>query len=120
MKKFNLERALAGDTIITRDGGQAVIVKGISAREDYGDFLAVVSLHGTPELIEVWNDGRHFTDIDEPSLYDLFMATVKKEGWINIYKDSRTGVGAVFKTEEGARATAVDDYVTTIKIEWEE
>ena len=120
MKKFNLERAFAGDPVVTREGHKAVIVKEVGAREDFGDILVIVFENGKPELLEVWDNGKRFVDPKENSMYDLFMAAVKKEGWVNVYKESRTSVGAVFKTEEGARATAVDDYVTTTKIEWEE
>jgi len=120
MSKFNLEKAMAGAPVVTRGGQKAVIVNGVSTREDFGDFVAVVNVNGRAQVFEIWNDGRYYTTKGEESVYDLFMAPVKREGWVNVYKESRTSVGAVFKTEEEARATAVDDYVATVKIEWDE
>lgn len=59
---------------------------------------------------------------DNPN--DLFFATEKKTGWVNVYKDydDTTIIGAVHDTEEEAMSINNDSltYVDTIKIEWEE
>ena len=56
--------------------------------------------------------------------YDLFFAPVKKSGWINLYKiNSIISPGPrAYDTEEEAESAAVDksNYISTIKIEWEE
>ena len=122
MKQFNLEEYLANPSrkIVTREGKPARIictdVKGASysvlALVDKGDYEG-------PTL---------YTKKGEYSLgtecsYDLFFAPEKKEGWINIYK---SGFGwslgtNIWQTEEEAKKwVGAADYVTTIKIEWEE
>lgn len=42
----------------------------------------------------------------------------KREGWINIYRDDRTGE-AIYKTKEDAEGSSTFK-IATIKIEWEE
>ena len=55
---------------------------------------------------------------------DLFSSPVKKEGWMNLYKrDFGLVQGDLVRdSEEAAKKIAAgdEDYITTIKIEWEE
>lgn len=56
---------------------------------------------------------------------DLFFAPEKKEGWINIYKyNSKITPGSqVYNTKEeaeSAKGASLVDYISTIKIQWEE
>ena len=55
---------------------------------------------------------------------DLFFAPETHEGWINVYRnnDSHTYAGAVYDSKEDAekRKESDENYVATIKIEWEE
>lgn len=49
------------------------------------------------------------------------MFTRKKEGWLNIYKDFEDTVCCVYPTEKALEDGETEkDYITTIKIEWEE
>ena len=122
MKPFNLEEYLTNPSrkIMTKEGKPVRIictdVKGASysvlALVDKGDYEA-------PTL---------YTKKGEYSLgtegsYDLFFAPEKKEGWVNVYKsESNRSLGAgIWQTEEEAKKwEGAADYVTTIKIEWEE
>ena len=122
MKPFNLEEYLANPSrkIVTKEGKPVRIictdVKGASysvlALVDKGDYEA-------PTL---------YTKKGEYSLgtegsYDLFFAPEKHEGWINVYKsESNRSLGAgIWQTEEEAKKwEGAADYVTTVKIEWEE
>ena len=122
MKPFNLEEYLANPSkkIVTKEGKPARIictdVKGASysvlALVDKGDYEA-------PPL---------YTKKGEYSLgtegsYDLFFAPEKHEGWVNVYKsENNRSLGAgIWQTEEEAKKwEGAADYVTTIKIEWEE
>ena len=122
MKSFNLEEYLANPSrkIVTKEGKPVRIictdVKGASysvlALVDKGDYEA-------PTL---------YTKKGEYSLgtegsYDLFFAPEKHEGWVNVYKsESNRSLGAgIWQTEEEAKKwEGAADYVTTIKIEWEE
>ena len=122
MKPFNLEEYLANPSrkIVTKEGKPVRIictdVKGASysvlALVDKGDYEA-------PTL---------YTKKGEYSLgtegsYDLFFAPEKHEGWVNVYKsESNRSLGAgIWQTEEEAKKwEGAADYVTTVKIEWEE
>ena len=122
MKPFNLEEYLANPSkkIMTKEGKPVRIictdVKGVSysvlALVDKGDYEA-------PTL---------YTKKGEYSLgtegsYDLFFAPEKHEGWVNVYKSgiSRSLGAGIWQTEEEAKKwEGAADYVTTIKIEWEE
>ena len=59
--------------------------------------------------------------------YRIKPRTVKREGWVNIYKDHNSGAawgGRVHATEDRAKEMAIagtSEYrVGTVKIEWEE
>ena len=122
MKQFNLEEYLANPSkkIVTREGNPARIictdVKGASysvlALVDKGDYEG-------PTL---------YTKKGEYSLgtecsYDLFFASEKHEGWINLYKSGiNWSLGSsIWQTEEEAKKwVGAADYAATIKIEWEE
>ena len=67
----------------------------------------------------------------EESNCDLFFATEKHKGWVNIYKAgahretlvcmvNRYAGSSIWPTEEAAKTAADPDPVATIKIEWEE
>lgn len=51
---------------------------------------------------------------------------VKKEGWVNIYRDNskdcnQSWAHAIYPTKEAARRVGVGrDYVDSVKVEWEE
>ena len=55
---------------------------------------------------------------------DLFSSPVKKEGWMNLYKrDFGLVEGDLVRNSEAAAkkiAAGDEDYITTIKVEWEE
>lgn len=124
MKEFNLEEAKAGKPVCTRDGRRARIIcwdmKGgypivaLIEDKDWGETISGYDKHG-----HIWC--HNFTE--DMKRYDLMMAPEKKEGWINLYRTS-TGVstcGPVCRTKEHAFEGRIKaDYITTIKIEWEE
>ena len=54
---------------------------------------------------------------------DLFFAPERKEGYINLFKQtSGLNTGFVFNTKEEVEKSAkgIPNYITTVKIEWEE
>ena len=123
MKPFNLEEYLANPSrkVVTREGKPVRIictdVKGVSysvlALVDKGDYEV-------PTLYT--KKGEYNLETTEYS-YDLFFATEKHEGWINLYKSGNGwSLGtSIWQTEEEAKKwVGATDYVTTIKIEWEE
>lgn len=68
-------------------------------------------------------DGRQYPteDVVESNL-DLFFVPIKKEGWVNIYQDNELKWNSIFDTKEKAEeiGKSLDNYITTIKIEWEQ
>ena len=68
-------------------------------------------------------DGRQYPteDVVESNL-DLFFVPIKKEGWVNIYQDNELKWNSIFDTKEKAEeiGKSSDNYITTIKIEWEQ
>lgn len=68
-------------------------------------------------------DGRQYPteDVVESNL-DLFFVPIKKEGWVNIYQDNKLKWNSIFDTKEKAEeiGKSLDNYITTIKIEWEQ
>lgn len=68
-------------------------------------------------------DGKQYPteDVVESNL-DLFFVPIKKEGWVNIYQDNKLKCNSIFDTKEKAEeiGKSLDNYITTIKIEWEQ
>lgn len=95
------------------------------AEPGYPIIARVTSANGDDRCLTYTKTGAFFNN--RKSGDDLFFAPEKKEGWINLYKDiykdndCKRG-GVVYSTEQEAKevADANDDYITTIKIEWEE
>lgn len=66
-------------------------------------------------------EGIFYKDNDSP--LDLCFPTIKREGWVNIYKNNSRRdriAGDVFPSEKEAKEGKTIGYITTIKIEWEE
>lgn len=86
MEPFNLERALAGDPVVTRDGrpvAQFAIFKAKGRDTLYGVLDEYVS-SWTPE--GCWSvDGEELPN-------DLFMAPAKREGWIIVRSPDENGI----------------------------
>ena len=126
MKEFNLTEYLKNPSqkVITRDGREVRIIC-TDAKNDEPIIALVYNNIREEENVYTYNrDGYFYGDND--SCLDLFFALVKKEGWVNLYKgvvkDYLPSVGQkVYKTKESANLNKRDDnYLTTIKIEWEE
>ena len=126
MKEFNLELAKAGHPLQTRDGRAVRILcyDRKSKKNNYPIVALVEIQEGEEDTYWYTIDGYYHKNKREDKL-DLFMASPKKEGWINIYK-SFAGTrycGNIYSSEEEA-INHVDDYgdthLNTNKIEWEE
>lgn len=124
LKKFDLEAAKAGKPVCTRDGRKARIISFDRHGEDCPIIALVVDSKNAEceEVIDYTLDGICNENIINHNKYDLMMFTRKKEGWLNIYKDFEDTVCCVYPTEKEALedGETEKDYITTIKIEWEE
>ena len=55
--------------------------------------------------------------------FDLFFDTEKHEGWVNVYMNcNERNLGALYSSKKDALEAAKvnDNYLETVKIEWEE
>lgn len=125
MKPFNLEEYLANPSrkVVTRNGREVRII--CTDRKGDCPIVALIKkCDGNSEIVASYSkDG--VTNEYANALYDLFFAPEKKEGWVNVYKGNRFNrvLGAViFSNEEDAKNAVgnKEDYITTVKIEWEE
>lgn len=129
MKQFNLQEYLANPNrqVVTRDGRKVRII--CTDRKGDTPIIALVN-DGLPDCEEFcysfFPDGKACENYE--NIIDLFFAPEKKEGWINIFEgvpDNKRryvrGV-SIFKSKEDAEKTGRDciNYITTVKIEWEE
>ena len=121
MKQFNLDEYLKNPNrkIITRDGHDVRIVCTDCKNYEYPT-VALVTCDDNEFVVKCHTPNKY--------KYDLFFASEKKEGWINLFKINSTITnGKVYNTEEEAKSavknTAVINssiYISTVKIDWEE
>lgn len=118
MKPFDLEKALAGEPVVTREGKKVEELVCFKA-----NILYPVKALIDRCLVEYTKEGKFYTG-DKPSCKDLLMAPTQKEGWVNVYKDkSGTYAGQnIYDTEQEAREgrTSISCYMGPAKITWEE
>ncbi len=131
MKKFNLDEYLKNPQkkVITRDGLPVRIICTDKVCDNKGSQKPIIALvnFGNKEVVYPYSsDG---TSTPYLPKYDLFFVPVKREGWINIYKINSTispcispGPRAYNTKEEAeaARGSNLIDYISTVKIQWEE
>lgn len=119
LKPFDIQKAREGKPVCTRNGHKARIIcfdrrlfyKNVSypilalvERSDGEDDVCGYNEKGKV-LIE---DGAEYKD-------DLMMLPEKKEGWVNVYKNN------IYKTKEEAfNRRDKENYLMTIKVDWEE
>ena len=120
MKQFSLEEYLKNPSrkVVTRDGRDARII----CTDAMGQYLIIALIdeqHRASKLAFSFTKDGHFCQGEE-NVYDLFFASAKHEGWMNIYSDSIKYGGEIYDTENDAKNSATSDVVATIKIEWEE
>ena len=124
MKQFNLEEYLKDPSkkIVTRDGRNVTI----HCTNCAGFRPVIAEIEGENYSLDFNKNGIHYCGISND---DLFFDIEKHERWINIYWDSDSEdendvfTGAcVFKSKEEAEKVGIDNdnYVTTVKIEWED
>ena len=126
MKQFNLKEYLANPSrkVVTRNGRNVRIVCTDKIDLNFPIVALIETIPGGEEVTHSYTkDGKYYTDCSD--IFDLFFAPETHEGWINVYRYSDGGhayAGAVYDSKEDAekRKTIDENYVTTIKIEWEE
>ena len=125
MEKFNLDKYLANPSrkVVTKDGRSVRIICTDMKSTTYPVVALIENGSGYEQITTFSKNGEYA--VNESSRSDLFFAPEKHEGWINIYRDSDNGrvyTGRSYDSKEDAekRKASDENYVTTIKIEWEE
>ena len=121
MKQFDLEEYLANPSkkVVTRDGRSVKI----HCTNYVNAYPVIAEIEGSGESHSYTKDGTLLFDVDSSD--DLFFASKSHEGWINIYRtegDESVYTANVYNSKEEAEdaGRGEEDYLVTIKIEWEE
>lgn len=117
MKPFNLEEALAGKPVVTRDG-RPVKIGGYNP----DGCLSVKLIGWVGKNFCSWLPDGTSSCFPVDSCLDLFMASEKKKGWVNIYpgRSNWMGIAHIFETEALAMNNKAEGCIATVRIEWEE
>jgi hypothetical protein len=114
MEKFDLERALAGDLVCTKDGNEVTQLTYFRETKDL--FSVVGVLEGE---VCGWQTNGRFLETKESSK-DLFMKPKENAIWINLYKNENGSLyvtGVFYSNEESAKKSSDEfRYLKTIKI----
>ena len=121
MKQFDLEEYKRNPSrkIVTRDGRPVRIVC-TDLKGDWPILFVALDEYGNEYPFKCMQDGVSGYDHNE-----LFFDSVRKEGWMNIFKHGNDIQNScIYDTEDEAEAHTArgknSHYITTIKVEWEE
>ena len=113
LKPFDIQKAREGKPVCTRDGHKARIICFDLKNDEY-PIVAAVGNDSSETLFSYTTNGEIANGIESDK--DLMMLPEKKEGWVNLYKSSAHST----KEEAMKYRNKCNDYIDTIKIEWEE
>lgn len=125
MKPFDLDEYKKNPSreLVTRDGHKARIICTDRVYDIY-PIVALIQI-GDQEIIQSYTElGHEIHGAANP--LDLFFASVKHKGWLNIYKTEKGFYTTqnIYDTMEEAKisedATFLKSNIVTIQIEWEE
>ena len=125
MEQFSLEKYLENPNrkVVTRDGRSVRIVCTYRRGLNVKPIAALITIPNGDEIIKTYWENGVETQGYEDNPNDLFFATEKHEGWINLLKINSTIItGKVYNTKEEAESAVLGSliYISTVKIEWEE
>lgn len=123
MKQFNLQEYLENPSrpVVTREG-KKVRILCTDAKSIYPVIGLVDDGICGERFVSCQINGRESNDVFE-SKADLFFASLKHEGWMNVYRDKFGTIygNLIYDNEKRAKSEKNnEDYLTTIKVEWEE
>ena len=107
MIKFDLERALAGDKVITRCGDEVEQLMVFNCRSAKSLYCVIDC-----KVLSFDSRGR-FNYMDGDTGFDLFMAPKKLSGFINVYPNGGIGFNNTLST---AKIMAGEDILARIDI----
>ncbi len=113
MKPFNLQKALAGEPVITREGKQVTEIHHFKTRNDKFNVIAIIDGY-----YRTFDESGNYSLTDNSN--DLFMKSQIVEYWVNVYKrEEKLRVGASHLSQEDAIdniSHAFGTYIKTIKL----
>ena len=113
LKPFDLEAALQGAAVVTRDGREVNEVVYLKTRS--GNLKVIAVIDG---LINAYDtSGKYYTSLEEGHVHDLFMKPTQVTKWVNIYKhdDEYWSGNLLFDTKEQAEECR-GNIVNTVQI----
>ena len=117
MKPFNLKEHLEHPDwkVVTREGEPVRILCTDLDDDEYPVAAVVSNFH----VDKYTADG--LFQAGEETKHDLFFATEKHEGWVNVYRtQGKLGCVFIYDSEKEARRNGGETAIATVKIEWEE
>lgn len=124
MKEFSYEAYERGEKVITRCGYPVLEILKFNDVRVPRPLMVLVNVNDSLKVVHCTLEGRGRAGIGTNGC-DLFMAPVKKKGYINLYM-GREGVfagGSIHSSRDEAKskpAVSEPGYVATATIEWEE
>ena len=126
MEQFSVEKYLANPSrkVVTRDGRTARIICTNMKSTTYPVVALIENCRGLEQVITFSKNGEYA--VNESHNPDLFFALEKQEGWINIFKVACANAylkeSRIYSSKEIAESEGrgLSNYLSTIKIEWEE
>ena len=118
MRRFNFDEYLKNPSkeVVTRDGKTVRIL--CTDADSIKPIVALVRTGHFEQVVKYDKDGVGLTYAN-----DLFFATVKNEGWVEVY-ESQDGEkfpgGTIYATREEAENNTHSSRLAIAKIEWEE
>jgi hypothetical protein len=124
LKPFNLEKALAGEKVVTRSGWEVVAIfcdKVLMSRESFDDFKPVIFICKTPDQEKHYSMIATVEGVTENKMYDLFLLPKVTTYWANVYSNGRSiYLNLPHKSKDEALKCKDDGYIKTISFDIEE
>jgi hypothetical protein len=116
MKPFDLEKALAGEPVVTRDGKEVTDIAYFPTKDDNYKVCGILN-----KDCEWFTNKGFYIQEDDEHLKNLFMKEEIIESWVNLYQaGNEILTGGSYRTEELAKQKRDTKdgtiYIKTIKI----
>ena len=124
LEPFNLEEYLKNPSlqIVNREGNPARIICTDKKGNDYPVIALIAEDDGKEYVDHFTEDGSYAKG--EINSRDILFSVEKKEGWVNLYKNLLNNItvdSVVYHKKELAESCKkFDNYIGTVRIEWEE
>ena len=124
LKPFDIQKAREGKPVCTRDGRRARIIcfdRRLFYKNVSYPILALVECSDGEDDVCGYNEkGKVLIEDGAEYKDDLMMLPEKRSGWVNVYKGGLLDTKSYNTRKEAFDKASPEDYVDTIKINWEE